>query len=281
MRETVAVSLIDVPTLARRLAGSDPPTVIDVRWRLGEPSAHAAYRHGHVPGAAFLDLDADVCGEPGPGGRHPLPPRERLQDVLRGAGVRDNHPVVAYDHGDGQPAARLWWTLRWAGHPDVAVLDGGYAAWVAAGRPVEPGEAEPPYGDFVVRPGNLPVVDADGAARIAREGVLIDARVPARYRGEREPVDPVAGRIPGAVNQPVADLLGPDGLLPRPARLRELFEAVGVRPDGPVGAYCGSGVSAARTVHALHEAGIPASLYVGSWSEWITDPSRPVARGDA
>jgi thiosulfate/3-mercaptopyruvate sulfurtransferase len=235
MRKTVAVSLIDEASLARRLAGSGPPTVIDVRWRLGEPSARPAYRHGHVPGAAFLDLDAELCGEPGPHGRHPLPPVVHLQDALRTAGVRGDRTVVAYDHGDGQAASRLWWTLRWAGHADVAVLDGGFAAWVAAGRPVEPGEAEPPHGDFVVRPGHLPVLDADGAARLARDGVLLDARVEQRYRGEIEPVDREPGRIPGAVNLPVAQLLGADGRLRPAAELRQVFEAAGVRVDRPVG----------------------------------------------
>jgi thiosulfate/3-mercaptopyruvate sulfurtransferase len=278
----LAVSLIDVATLARRLAGSDQPTVIDVRWRLGDPSARPAYRHGHVPGAAFLDLDAELCGEPGPGGRHPLPPVGRLQAALRAAGVRTDRTVVAYDHGDGQAAARLWWTLRWAGHGDVSVLDGGFAAWVDADRPVEPGEAEPPYGDFVVLPGQLPVLDADGAARLARDGVLVDARAAERYRGEVEPVDREPGRIPGAVNIPVAQLVGADGRLLPAAELRQAFEAAGVRADRPVGAYCGSGVSAARTVFALHEAGFDgAGLYVGSWSEWITDPSRPRALGAA
>jgi thiosulfate/3-mercaptopyruvate sulfurtransferase len=282
MRKTVAVSLIDVATLARRLAGSDPPTVIDVRWRLGERSARPAYRHGHVPGAAFLDLDAELCGDPGPGGRHPLPPIERLRDALHAAGVRNDRAVVAYDHGDGQAASRLWWTLRWAGHADAAVLDGGFAAWTEAGRPIEPGEAEPPHGDFVIRPGQLPVLDADGAARVARDGVLLDARVEQRHRGEVEPVDREPGHIPGAVNLPVARLLGADGRLRPAAELRQVFEAAGVRADGPVGAYCGSGVTAARTVFALHQAGFDgAGLYVGSWSEWITDPSRPRARGAA
>jgi thiosulfate/3-mercaptopyruvate sulfurtransferase len=276
------VSLIDEASLARRLAGADPPTVIDVRWRLGEPSARPAYRHGHVPGAAFLDLDAELCGSPGPGGRHPLPAVERLQAALRTAGVRNDRAVVAYDHGDGQAASRLWWTLAWAGHADVAVLDGGFATWTRAGRPVEPGEAEPPHGDFVVRPGQLPVLDADGAARLARDGVLLDARVAERFRGEIEPVDREPGRIPGAINVPVAALVGADGRLLPAAELRRVFEAAGVRGDEPVGAYCGSGVSAARTVFALHEAGFrDAGLYVGSWSEWITDPSRPRALGAA
>jgi thiosulfate/3-mercaptopyruvate sulfurtransferase len=275
------VALIDVPTLAQRLAGIHPPTVIDVRWRLGGPPGRAGYLTGHIPGAAYLDLDRDVAAPPGPGGRHPLPDSEDLQASLRRAGVRGDNPVVIYDAEDGHAAARLWWTLRWAGHPDVAVLDGGFTAWMADGRPVEPGEAVPPAGDFVVRPGQLPLVDAEGAAALARDGVLLDAGVAPRFGGAEEPIDPVAGRIPGAVNVPAADLTAADGRLRPPAELRSRFEAAGVRADRPVGAYCGSGVTAAHTVLALDLAGFSgAALYVGSWSHWITDPDRPVALGD-
>src|SRR5690606_19856064 len=218
-------------------------------------------------------------GKPGASGRHPLPDPDRLQEVLRRAGVGQRRQVVVYDAGDSQAAARLWWTLKWAEHPDVALLDGGFAAWVADGRPVEPGEVEPPRGDFVVDPGYLPVLDAEGAARVAREGTLIDARVAPRYAGEMEPVDPVAGHIPGAVNIPAAQLLGSDGRFRPPGELRELFREAGVK-GGLVGAYCGSGVTASATVFALHRAGFPdAALYVGSWSEWVADPSRPVATG--
>jgi len=277
------VALIDVPTLARRLADADPPTVIDVRWRLGGPPGRADYLGGHIPGAAFLDLDTQLCGPPGAGGRHPLPDTEALQAALRGAGVRTDHPVVAYDHRDGQAAARLWWTLRWAGHAGVTVLDGGFAAWVGDDRPIEPGEAVPRPGDILVHPGQLPVVDAEGAAELARTAVLLDARVAPRYLGESEPVDPVAGHIPGAVNLPAARLTGADGRLRSPAELRAAFAEAGVLTGeraGAVGAYCGSGVTAANTVLALHEAGIDdALLYVGSWSHWVADPSRPVATG--
>ena len=275
------MALIDVSTLARQLAEADPPTVLDVRWRLGGPPGREDYAAGHLPGAVFVDLDAELCGVPGVDGRHPLPEPDDLQKTLRRAGVREGHPVVAYDTGDGHAAARLWWTLRWAGHPDVRVLDGGFAAWTAAGRPVEPGTAEQPRGDFTVRPGGLPVVDADAAAALARDAVLIDARIPARYRGEIEPVDPVAGHIPGAVNVPAAELTAPDGGLLPSSELRERFERAGIRLAEPVGAYCGSGVTAAHTVLALHQAGFPdAALYVGSWSNWVADPSRPIATGD-
>jgi thiosulfate/3-mercaptopyruvate sulfurtransferase len=275
----VTESLITVPALAEALASAEPPTVLDVRFRLGGPPTRPDYEAGHIPGAAFVDLDADLCGPPGPGGRHPLPEPEKLREVLRAAGVRQDRPVVVYDAGESQAAARLWWTLRWAGHPAVRVLDGGFAAWRAGKRPVEPGTVTPPRGDFTVRPGQLPVLDATGAAKVAANGVLLDVRVPARYRGEAEPIDAVAGHIPGAVNLPAVDLVGPDGhLLPVPA-LRERFAAAGMMADRPVGAYCGSGIAAANTVLALTVAGVPEpALYVGSWSNWINDPDRPVAR---
>jgi thiosulfate/3-mercaptopyruvate sulfurtransferase len=236
-------------------------TVLDVRWRLGEPSARPAYESGHLPGAVFLELDRDICGPAGAGGRHPLPEPARLEAALRAAGVREDRPVLVYDGGDLLAAARTWWTLRWAGHPDVRVLDGGYPAWVAAGREVSTAEPEPEPGDFTVRPGRLPVLDAAGAQALATSGILIDVRAPERYRGEREPIDPVAGHIPGAVNVPAGTPIPP-------------FE--GQR----VGAYCGSGITAARAVLELHRAGrTDAELYVGSWSDWIADPSRPIGSG--
>jgi thiosulfate/3-mercaptopyruvate sulfurtransferase len=282
MRQTVGVTdiapLIDVTALAAALATADPPTVLDVRWRLAGPPARDDYLAGHVPGAAFVEL-ADVCGAPGEGGRHPLPEPADLREALRAAGVRTGHPVVVYDDGDGLPAARLWWTLRWAGHPAVQVLDGGYAAWVAAGRPVEPGEVTPAPGDVTVDPGHAAVLDAAGAAALARDGRLLDARAPERYRGETEPVDPVAGHIPGAVNLPAAELTGPDGRLRPPAELRSRFREAGVDGGTPTGAYCGSGVTAAHTALAMVAAGLPEpAVYIGSWSHWVTDPARPVER---
>jgi thiosulfate/3-mercaptopyruvate sulfurtransferase len=272
--------LIDVPALADALAGPHPPILLDVRWRLGGPSGAGDHVAGHLPGAVFLDLDTQLCGPPGPGGRHPLPDPARLEAVLRVAGVRQDAPVVVYDAGDGAAAARTWWTLRWAGHELVRVLDGGYAAWVAAGQPVVGGrEVPPPPGDMTVRPGGMPVLDAASAARVAAEGTLLDLRTPVRYRGEDEPVDPVAGHIPGAVNLPVAELLA-DGRSLDPEALRARFAAAGVTDDRPVGAYCGSGVTAAQAVLALHRIGrTDAALYVGSWSHWITDPDRPIATG--
>jgi thiosulfate/3-mercaptopyruvate sulfurtransferase len=276
----VSDQLITVPALAEALASARPPTVLDVRWRLAGPPTRADYVAAHIPGAVFVDLDAQLCGSPGAGGRHPLPDVAALQAALRAAGVSDDRPVVAYDAGESQAAARLWWTLRWAGHASVRVLDGGFAAWRAGKRPVEPGTVTPPPGDFTVRPGGMPVLDAADAAKVAGSGVLLDARVPARYRGENEPIDPVPGHIPGAVNLPAADLVGPDGCLLPPDALRGRFAAAGVKEGRPVGAYCGSGVTAAQTVLALTVAGIPdPAMYVGSWSHWLTDPDRPVATG--
>lgn len=278
--------LVGPDELAALLASAEPPTVLDVRWRLpgsapDKPPTREEYATGHIPGAVFVDLDADLCGPPGAGGRHPLPDPADLEAALRRAGVSAGRPVVVYDSGDNQAAARAWWTLRWAGVAGARVLDGGYAAWTAGGHPVEPGVVEPPPGDVTVRPGGLPVLDAAGAGALpGRGGVLVDARIAARFRGEVEPVDPVAGRIPGAVNVPAADLSRPDGRLRPPGELRSVFAAAGIGDGTPVGAYCGSGVTAAHTVLALTAAGVPApALYVGSWSHWITDPTRPIATG--
>jgi thiosulfate/3-mercaptopyruvate sulfurtransferase len=273
------VTLIDVPSLARRLAEPDPPTLIDVRFALGGPPGHPAYLDGHIPGAAYLDVESELCGSPGPAGRHPLPDLGVLQAALRRVGVRDGHDVVAYDGGDGQAAARLWWTLCWVGHRAASVLDGGFAAWTAQGRPVEPGEAEPRPGDITVRPGGMPVLTAEGAAELARTGVLLDARIGPRHRGETEPIDPVAGHIPGSVNLPAAEISQPDGRLRSGDELREVFARAGA--GDRAGAYCGSGLTAAKTVLALAEAGFEdPALYVGSWSNWVSDPARPVATGE-
>jgi thiosulfate/3-mercaptopyruvate sulfurtransferase len=270
-------ALVRVHHLADMLRGPQPPTLLDVRWTLAR-DGREAYLAGHLPGAVFADLDTDLCGAPGAGGRHPLPEPDRLQSALRRLGVRADHPVVVYDAGGPNPtgaAARVWWTLRWAGHRSVAVLDGGYPAWVAAGLPSTTDQPAPQVGDVEVRPGGMPVWGPDEAAT----GRLIDARVEARYRGEVEPVDPIAGHIPGAVNLPATSTVDDAGTLCEPAVLRERFAALGIRPDEPVGAYCGSGVTAAQTVLALTEAGFQSALYVGSWSHWITDTHRPIATG--
>ncbi len=267
---------------AERLAELPEAVILDVRWRLGGPPGRADYDLAHIPGAVFVDLDTELADPPGPGGRHPLPDPARQQAVLRRAGVRADSVVVAYDDGNGAVAARAWWLLRWAGLPAdrVAVLDGGWAGWVADGRPTTAEPARPAAGDVVVRPGGMPVLDADAAAALARSGVLLDARAPARYRGEMEPVDPRAGHIPGARNLPATDIAGPDGRVRPPADLARRFAERGAAGATPVGAYCGSGVNAAALVLAAEHAGLPAvSLYPGSWSQWSSDPNRPVATG--
>ncbi|MGW0502046.1 sulfurtransferase [Micromonospora sp. NPDC003241] len=272
--------LVEARSLAAELDAAEPPTLLDVRWRLVGPPGRDDYAAGHVPGAVFVDLDTALCGPPGPAGRHPLPDPEALQAALRAAGVRDGHPVVVYDGGDGMAAARAWWTLRWAGHRPVRLLSGGYPAWLAAGLPTSDEVSTPGPGDVTVRPGALPVLDASAAARLAAgDGVLLDVRAAPRYRGEQEPIDPVAGHVPGAVNVPAPEYVT-EGRFPAVEVLRDRFAAAGVTTGVPVGAYCGSGVTAAQAVLALHLAGrADAALYVGSWSNWVADPERPVATG--
>jgi thiosulfate/3-mercaptopyruvate sulfurtransferase len=271
--------LLDCHDLAARLATDDPPVVLDVRWTLGGPSGLIDFEAGHVPGAHFIDLDRDLSAPPGPG-RHPLPDAAFFAAAMRRHGVSRSRMVVAYDGATGTSAARAWWLLRYFGHPEVALLDGGFAAWTAAGFPIEQGvDHEPVAGDFEATPGGMPLLDADGAAAIARAGVLIDARAPERFRGETEPVDPVAGHIPGARNFPAQRSERPDGTFLSADALREGYASVGVEPGKPVAVYCGSGVVATEGVFAMGLAGIDAALYAGSWSEWITDPERPVDVG--
>ncbi|MEV6238927.1 sulfurtransferase [Lentzea sp. NPDC051838] len=279
--------LITPEALSDALSARPATVVLDVRWRLGGPPGRQDYEVSHVPGAVYVDLDTELSAPPGVGGRHPLPDPGLLQEVLRRAGVREGGHVVAYDAGDGSVAARVWWLLRWAGYGEVAVLDGGFAAWEAAGLPVTAEVPVPPTGDaagdVVVRPGQMPVLEADEAAALAQEGVLLDARAAARYRGETEPVDPKAGHIPGALNAPTTGHVGGDGRWLGAAELAERFEGIGVSGGVAVGAYCGSGVTASSVVLALEVAGItsaekPAALYAGSWSNWCA-LDREVATG--
>lgn len=257
-----------------------PPALLDVRFSLGGPPGREAYETGHLFGAQFVDLDADLADPPGERGRHPLPDPERFAAAMRRAGVRLDRPVAVYDQADGTAAARAWWLLTHHGHDDVHVLDGGYDGWVAAGGITTALVQSVEAGDFEASPGRRAVVDADEAAALAGTGVLLDARTPERYRGEVEPVDPVAGHIPGAVNAPTWGNLNDDRTWRLPSELRERFAALGVDPATEVGAYCGSGVTAAHEVLALEIAGFDAALYAGSWSEWTADSRRPVATGD-
>jgi thiosulfate/3-mercaptopyruvate sulfurtransferase len=229
----------------------------------------------------FVDLDRDLAAPAGVHGRHPIPSTRDFETTMRALGVSSTRPVVCYDFADSAWAARAWWLLRYFGHPDVRVLDGGYAAWRAAGGEVTRALPDNVEGDFVARPGRLTLLDADQAAALGRHGVLLDARSAERYRGENEPIDPVAGHIPGAVSAPSLANVDATGHFLPPERLRARFDGLGVNPERPVGAYCGSGVVAAHEVLALELAGIAdAGLYAESWSGWITDPTRPVATGD-
>ncbi|MEN0130647.1 MAG: sulfurtransferase [Brevundimonas sp.] len=270
--------LVDAVALAAELAGDEPPVLLDVRWALGLTDGHEQYLDAHVPGAVFVDLDAELAASPSAAdGRHPLPDVDDLEAAARRWGVREDRRVVAYDAVGGTSAARAWWLLRWAGHPQVRLLDGGLAAWTAAGLSLEAGAVVPEPGDLVVRPGGMGTIDADGAA--TWDGPLLDARAAERYAGLVEPVDPQAGHIPGAVSAPTGENLDADGTFLAADALRDRFRALGAAAGAPVAVYCGSGVTAAHEVAALASIGIDAALYPGSWSQWSNDPSRPVATG--
>ncbi|MGW7577991.1 sulfurtransferase [Streptomyces sp. NPDC054765] len=273
-------AIISATELASELAQPTAPVLLDVRYQLGGPPGRPVYEAGHVPGAVYVDLESELASPPGPGGRHPLPDLDVFTAAMRAAGVRADRPVVVYDGGQGWAAARAWWLLRWTGHPDVRVLDGGLAAWEESGRELSADQPVPPTGDFTPVSGGLPLLRADDVAALARRGVLLDARAGERYRGEVEPIDKVAGHIPGAVSAPTTENVVEGGTVFRAAsELAERFASLGATADAEVGVYCGSGVSAAHQVLALAVVGVPAALYVGSWSEWSADPSRPVATG--
>ncbi|WP_326768292.1 sulfurtransferase [Streptomyces sp. NBC_01591] len=268
--------IITASQYASESAGPRPPVLLDVRWQLGGPNGRPDYESGHIPGAVFVDLDAELAGPAGIGGRHPLPDPDEFGAVMRRAGVSRDTPVVVYDGGQGWAAARAWWLLRWTGHPDVRVLDGGLATWTGDLQTRIPAPAE---GDFRPAPGALPLLDADGAAALARSGLLLDARAAERYRGDVEPIDRVGGHIPGAVSAPTSENTGDDGRFLAVEALAVRFKELGADRADEIGVYCGSGVSGAHEVLALAVAGIPAALYAGSWSEWSGDESRPVATG--
>jgi thiosulfate/3-mercaptopyruvate sulfurtransferase len=257
-----------------------PPALLDVRWDIATGADRAAYAEAHIPGAQFVDLDRQLSDPPSERGRHPLPDPERFGAEMRSVGVDAARPVVVYDAGTSMAAARAWWLLRYFGHDQVAVLDGGLAGWIAAGGPVTVAVPEAAAGDFVPEPGAMPVLTADQAEEMARRGVLLDARAHERFTGAVEPIDRVAGHIPGARNRPTSENLAANGGFKPASALRDEFTAAGVRPDVPVGAYCGSGITAAHEVLALERAGFIAALYPGSWSEWTADPARPVASGE-
>jgi thiosulfate/3-mercaptopyruvate sulfurtransferase len=265
----MADPLISTGALRERLSDTKV-AVVDCRWRLGEPGAgEPLWVEGHIPGAGFLDLDRDLADPPGERGRHPLPAAETFEAAARRAGIGRDTLVVAYDEAGEGGAARLWWLLRHFGHDGVTVLDGGLRAWREEGGELRAGEEEIEPGDFTAAPRGDDTIDAERLSD-PNDGelLLLDARAPKRYRGEVEPVDRVAGHIPGAVNVPFAEL-APGGRFLPPAELRALLHAAGVRPRCDAVAYCGSGVTAAILVLAAEVAGIgPVRLYPGSWSEW-------------
>ena len=277
--------VISPAELAARL--EDPELrVIDCRASLQDPSAgHAAFLRGHVPRATFADLEHDLSGPvvPGRTGRHPLPELQVFVEKLRAWGVGPASQVVVYDDAAGAFAARLWWMLRWLGHESVAVLDGGFSAWVAAGGPVSERSELPAPGNFSPRPRpELLVTTRELSAPESVSRKLFDARAPERFRGEVEPIDPVAGHIPGAVNLPFAENLRAGRFL-EPAELRQhLARALAGTPPEAAVVYCGSGVTACHDILAFARAGLALpKLYAGSWSEWITDPARPTQRRGA
>jgi thiosulfate/3-mercaptopyruvate sulfurtransferase len=253
--------------------------LLDTRLTTTGPPGRDRYDAGHLPGAAYIDVDLDLADPPGAGGRHPLPSPERFVAAMQRAGVCRGSTVVVYDDGPATAAARLWWLLRDYAHHEVLVLDGGLAAWTEAGRTLSTDPVWPGAGDWTGLPGHLATVDAEGAAALTHDGVLIDVRAAERFRGEHEPIDPVAGHIPGAVNAPLTGNTDELGRFLPPDVLRRRFTELGVSGAVPVAAYCGSGVTACQTILALRLAGLDAALYPGSWSGWITDPSRPVATG--
>ena len=281
-------TLIGTSDLAARL--DDPAlVVVDVRHDLARPDAWGenAYRQSHVPGARFAHLDRELSGvKTGRNGRHPLPTPEACALAFGRLGIDATKQVVAYDQGPGMYAARLWWMLRWLGHDAAAVLDGGFAAWTSEGRPVT---AEIPHVAATTFVGQTPASTVSAstiAASLANPSatppfVLLDARARERYRGDVEPLDPIAGHIPGAVNRPYSENLDADGRFKAAARLANEFDALlaGRAPAGVVH-YCGSGVTACHNLLAMTHAGRSgARLFPGSWSEWCADPDRPVARG--
>lgn len=276
--------LVHADTLAAHL---DDPTwiVFDCRHDLAAPAAgEAAYRAGHIAGARFAHLDRDLSGaKDGRNGRHPLPARAAFADYLARAGVRRDSVVVAYDAANGLFASRLWWMTRWIGHAEVVVLDGGLAAWVSAGLPTTAALPVVDRGDIAVGDALVSLVDTGEieADLATRSRLVLDARAPERYRGDVEPLDPVAGHIPGAANHPMALSVEPDGRFKDATSLRAAFAStLGDRSPGTVIQSCGSGVTACHGLLAMEVAGLPgAALYAGSWSAWCADPDRPVARG--
>jgi thiosulfate/3-mercaptopyruvate sulfurtransferase len=277
-------TLIDVESL-KRLLGAPKLAILDCRFDLGRPQAgRLAFLAAHIPGARFADLNADLAGPiTAHSGRHPLPPPEAFAARLGRLNVGDDSQVVAYDESNGSFAARAWWMLRWLGHVDVAVLEGGFQAWVAAGGALQAGEPVPGDRHFTAHADPAAVLSSAQVAAAVKDSqaLLVDARAAERYAGSVEPIDAVAGHVPGAVNHPFSANLAPDGRFLPGHELRRLWERrlAGHSPEKLI-AMCGSGVTACHNLLSLELAGfLGAKLYAGSWSEWIRDPNRPVKVG--
>jgi thiosulfate/3-mercaptopyruvate sulfurtransferase len=272
--------LITVAELAELIDASEPVTILDVRWRLDDPDGRAAYLDGHLPGAVYVSLDDDLSDHTITGrGRHPLPSGRSVEASARRWGIRQGVPIVVYDDWNRAGSARAWWVLKAAGLTDVRILDGGLSGWRSAGGALATGTVTPPPGDATVLhddlyAGAMPTLTAQQVG----DFTLLDARSPERFRGDIEPVDRVAGHIPGARNLPSGAVLGGDGTFLADGALSDLLSDRGIDDDGRLGAYCGSGVTASITVAALAALGLRAALFPGSWSEWSSDQARPVAR---
>jgi thiosulfate/3-mercaptopyruvate sulfurtransferase len=275
--------LITATELADLIEAGDPPTILDVRWRLDEPDGRAAYLEGHLPGAVYVSLEDELSDRTVAGrGRHPLPSGRSLQAAARRWGIRQDSLVVVYDDWNRAGSARAWWVLTAAGLANVRILDGGLGAWRSAGRDLETGPTNPQPGNVTVAQDDLyngarPTLTAEQAGSGAV--TLLDARAPERYRGDSEPVDAVAGHIPGARNLPSGSVLAADGTFLGDYALAQQLSDRGIDSSDQLGAYCGSGVTAAIAIAALAAMGHEVALYPGSWSEWSSDSSNAVARG--
>lgn len=271
--------LINVAQLQERLGSVH---VLDVRWALGREDGREQYLAGHIPGAVFVDVENELSrhGDAGEG-RHPLPDDEALAAAARRWGIRTGVPVVVYDDHRMLSASRAWWALRRAGLGDVRVLDGGWPAWKDDGGEVATGEVLVDEGDVTLTaPGDAGIIDIEGAAVWPQSGVLLDARAGERYRGETEPIDPVAGHIPGARNLPISRVLTGDGRFLPASEIAAAFDAVGADGSLPIAAYCGSGITAAQLALAGEIAGRSVTVFPGSWSAWSNTPGLPIATGE-
>lgn len=275
MSDSRSSVLITVDELAARISGKASVIILDV----SDDLETAPLERPVISGAIAVSLASDISGPATKqGGRRPLPDPAVLEKTLQRWGIGADSLVVVYDNASGAQAGRAWWTLRWAGHGNVRLLDGGLKAWQAAGQPTAAQPAHPTGGgDIEVKAGCMPTIEADEAANIARKGALLDARGKAAYEGD--PDKPATGHIPGAICAPSKDAIGPDGCFRPAEELRALFSGLGADGSQPVGVYCGSGNAASHELAALYAAGIEAPLYVGSWSAWTGDPARPIAKG--